>query len=203
MIGNTIPLICGGHPATDSCYIIGNGNETAVKMFERREDAASIVINETLLWVTGGSNGDESLMSTEFIELHGGSGSTSPGPDMPIALDGHSMVSLNSTTAMVIGGYSNGWSSKTFYFDLNSSFWTNGPELKSPREYHASAILTDSVTNIKYVIVAGGYKSDYLSSVEVLEFSSSAQEWTQGKFCSFVFAIKISIQYVFWMIFIA
>lgn len=215
LLDNETPLVCGGrsptwpYPLTNSCYIIGHGDDIAVKMSVKRKDAASIVLDDgKTLFVTGGVswqadfNTDNDLKTTELIQFNGGSGSTSPGPEMPITLSTHSMVVLNTSTAMIIGGWHATISSaKTFYLDMNTFTWTNGPDLKTARHYASAATMTDSVTNIQYVVVTGGLNHHdlggsnigmtTLSSVEVLSLPSG-QEWTPGKF--FDFAILISMK---------
>ena len=71
-------------------------------MSVKRSWAASIVLNETILWITGGY-GNGPLASSEYIRLAG----SSLGPDLPMALEAHAMVAINSTCSMVIGGNSN------------------------------------------------------------------------------------------------
>ena len=52
----TSPIICGGCcPITDKCYVINKKKAKLVgKMSTKRNHAASVTINDTLLWVTGG-----------------------------------------------------------------------------------------------------------------------------------------------------
>ena len=112
--------------------------------------------------------------------------SSSTGPDLPIDITLHSMVLTDDeNTGMVIGGYTGlGHSKKTYIYDDVTFGWTQGPDLQKGRYGHASALLTDAVTGIKYVVVTGG-SSDaigggYLDSVETLELPLG-QEWIQGK----------------------
>ena len=69
-------------------------------MLFKRENAASLVIRNKYLWVSGGRNGN-TLSSTEFIEtkaLHG--------PELPKALEGHKMISISDDLTFFIGGFS-------------------------------------------------------------------------------------------------
>jgi hypothetical protein len=137
--------------------------------------AASIVINDNTLWVTGGWNGYAGgyLASTEYVTVTG----TMIGPDLPMTLVRHAMVAINSTCSMFIGGYSNGVSASTFYYDRNEEEWINGPSLMQTRDGHAAGIVTDEVTDEHFVAVAGGYGSGNLDSTEILQDG----EWVQGK----------------------
>ena len=142
-------------------------------MYVGRENAASIVLNDNTLWVTGGYNG-VGLASTEYVKMTG----TILGPDLPMALEYHAMVAINSTCSMVIGGYSNDFSVSTFFYDRNEEEWINGPtSLIQAREYHAAGIVTDEVTGEHFVAVTGGYYFGVsLDSTKILQDG----EWVQG-----------------------
>jgi N-acetylneuraminic acid mutarotase len=100
LIGNTV-MICEG----DKCYSLTSEKATlATHMSFSRAGAASIVINDTTLWVTGGNYNFGLLASTEYVTMT----KTMPGPDLPMGLDGHAMVVINSTCSMVIGGHLSG-----------------------------------------------------------------------------------------------
>ena len=140
-------------------------------MYVGRENAASIVLNDNTLWVTGGYNG-VGLASTEYVKMTG----TMLGPDLPMALGYHAMVAINSTCSMVIGGANyNGISALTFFYDHNEEEWINGPSLMEERIHHAAGIVTDEVTGEDFVAVTGGYWT--LDSTEILQDG----EWVQGK----------------------
>ena len=70
-------------------------------MLEKRKDAASIVFNETVLWVVGGFNGVRTLNTTEIITLN-----KPPvnGPKLPISFEKHSMIQIDDSTIYLIGG---------------------------------------------------------------------------------------------------
>jgi hypothetical protein len=99
------------------------------------------------------------------------------GPDMPMALHYHAMVAINSTYSMVIGGWSNGNSASTFFYDCNEGEWINGPSLIQGRRVHAAGIVTDEVTDDHFVAVTGGHGSDGLDSTEIMQDG----KWVQGK----------------------
>ena len=112
LIGDIV-IICGGFDRTsyyiNECYSLTSEKATLVThMSVGRSGAASIVFNDDALWVTGGFyhlttipvDKFEVLNSTEYVTMI----KTMPGPDLPMALEGHAMVSINSTCSMVIGG---------------------------------------------------------------------------------------------------
>ena len=185
LLGKT-PLICGGfsyNKVIDECYSLnGESSKFVSKMLTMRDGAASIVLNETILWVSGGWDGIEyisntetlhhswlHLASSEYITLAG----NSPGPDLPMSLDGHAMIAINRTHSIVIGG------SKlneitidlTFYFNHGIQKWIDGPRLIKARENHAVGIVIDQLTMANLVIITGGFirfTDDELYSTEIL-----------------------------------
>ena len=174
LLGN-IPLICGGisfDQSMDECYSLnGEASTFVTKMSVKRVHAASIVLNETILWITGGYG---PLASSEYIRLSG----SSPGPDLPMALTGHAMIAINTTHSMVIGGLSNlKIDDLTFYFNHSNQQWIDGPRLMQVRSRHAVGIVNDQVTMTNLVIVTGGYRGGSLDSTEILVDS----QWLPGK----------------------
>ena len=102
----------------DECYSLTSDKATLVThMSVGRAHAASIVLNDKTLWVTGGYSGGY-LASTEYVTVTG----TMLGPDLPMTLDFHAMVVINSTFSMVIGGYSYGYSSHGSTVEFESLF---------------------------------------------------------------------------------
>ena len=182
VIGDTV-IICGGWGGSyiyyyDECYSLTSEKATLVTyMSVGRWYAASIVINDDTLWVTGGYAGgyDDGgiLASSEYVRMSG----TMSGSDLPIALARHVMVAINNTCTMVIGGYSESYTASTFYYDHNEGEWTTGPSLMEARDGHAAGIVTDEVTDENFVAVTGGYNSIGLDSTEILQDGN----WVQGK----------------------
>ncbi len=101
-------------------------------------------------------------------------------PSLPVTISAHCMVTVNSTTVMVIGGYQNEKiSGKTFYFTFGEESWTEGPELKNKRRSHSCGkIRRNKESQEMSIIVAGGYDGSNLSSVEILDEGSN--EWQTG-----------------------
>ena len=202
LIGDTV-IICGGRDSdfnyVDECYSLTSEKATLVThMSVGRGAAASIVINDNTLWVTGGRDDDGTIASTEYLTVTG----TMPGPDLQMALYSHAMVAINSTCSMVIGGNSNGDdTASTFFYDHNEGEWINGSSLMQARYAHAAGIITDEVTGEHFVAVIGGYNFGLdldLNSTEILQDG----EWVQGKICNTItpsfriFQIQYLIQFL-------
>ena len=73
------PVVCGGHPVDDQCYsITSNAVDFLGHLQTARNGAASVTINSSVLWITGG--GTPSKASSEFVLFDG---SILTGPDLP------------------------------------------------------------------------------------------------------------------------
>ena len=181
LIENTV-IICGGSisltDSFDECYSLTSEKAALVThMSVGRYDAASIVLNDNTLWVTGGYNyyHGGNLASTEYVKMTG----TVFGPDLPTTLEKHAMVAINSTCSMVIGGYADGvLTTSAFFYDQNEGEWIAGPSLMQARARHAAGIVTDEVTDESFVAVTGGfyYGYYYQDSTEILQDG----EWVEG-----------------------
>ena len=173
----------------DECYSVTRKNiKLLTKMRRKRFAAASVVMFDTNLWISGGQydGSNKYLSSTEFIFLNG---TKDVGPELPIALSKHVMVNLKGNLTMVIGGLSS-WdlsgyyytSEKTIRYNHTQQSWSGGPTLKNPRHYHAVGIVTDEVMQEKLVFVTGGIVRDLVNnyptkSTELL----LDNKWTQGE----------------------
>ena len=117
-------IICGGTSETekynfvkDECISL-NSTFTGMllKMSTQRNQAASVLVNDDKLWITGGMTFYPNitfLTSTEYIQDMQGYGLyTTTGPELPVGLYSHQIVSFNSKilgkyVSMLIGGQSN------------------------------------------------------------------------------------------------
>jgi hypothetical protein len=54
LLNQVNPLVCGGYPNRDECFIIGGQNYAQQRLLEIRQYAASIALNTSHLWITGG-----------------------------------------------------------------------------------------------------------------------------------------------------
>merc|ERR1712061_47814 len=114
-MGDGLLVVCGGgiHDGSDHIYSITKDQSKFFGQFSvQRSYAASVVLNNTL-WVTGGFDQSGKLLkTTEFVTKDG---QTSQGPDLPLALQGHSIVPLKSGAFILIGGYGGDSSATHFY----------------------------------------------------------------------------------------
>ena len=71
-------------------------------MTSRREDAAGLVHENTFI-IFGGydTTGSRRLSTTEIVTEEG---QVTPGPEMPVAVDYHSIASLDEKTWILTGG---------------------------------------------------------------------------------------------------
>ena len=185
------PIVCGGeddnYSISGDCVVIGQP-EMEMKMIEKRKFAASVALDQSTLWIVGGWNGcivnniidiNAIYSSTEFIKF--GQPSVK-GPDMPFKISGHSMIQYDEKSIYIIGGWQNDsrFSNKTWIVDPTNDFRiTEGPSLKKGREFHGCAKMT--LNGRTLLVVAGGYTSGYLDSVEILDPSEN-NVWTPGMF---------------------
>ncbi len=176
------PILCGGFQngsKSNKCFSLEN-NEwvSSASMNSERAYAAAAQLQDGKLLITGGYDGSGlDLNSAEMLTEEGWESNM---PSLPVAIDGHCMVTVNSTTVMAIGGYQYGqYSGKTFYFTFGEESWTEGPELKNKREGHSCGkIRRNKESQEMSIIVAGGYDGSFLSSVEILDEDSN--EWQTG-----------------------
>ena len=148
-------------------------------MISRRSGAAGIVHANTFI-IFGGkdSTGSGKLSTTEIVTEEG---QVTPGPEMPVAVQGHSIASLDEKTWILTGGETRTTSSTdvTWFFDNVSQEFQQGPPLITGRCLHASATLQDQDTKENIVAVVGGYNYDYGGSLDSTEFLRNG-EWSPG-----------------------
>jgi hypothetical protein len=73
------PLVCGGNPDTNVCHVVNQPGQSS-EMLEERVFSASLTLNSSHLWITGGANDNGHLQTSEFVSI--GQPSVK-GPDLP------------------------------------------------------------------------------------------------------------------------
>ena len=182
------PIVCGGSDdkckTSKNCVVIGKP-EMKMKMIRKKEWAASVALGPSTLWIVGGKDGRNdqlSIPTTEFIKL--GQPSVK-GPDLPFTISSHSVIQYDEKSIYIIGGIQNGsLSKKTWIVDPTNEFKiTEGPSLNKGRYGHGCAKM--SLNGRTILVVAGGYNSGALDSVEILDPLGN-NVWTQGMFLKFI-----------------
>jgi hypothetical protein len=186
LLTNNTALICGGTATgtsdiLDACFTITfNIIKVTANLYQPRSKAAScsVVLNSTTLWVTGGwLEGTGLTESTEFVQLTG----TTPGPNLPLRVWNHCLVSLNDTTTLLIDS-TESTNGTCWYYNSDHEIWTEGPSLISGGRYSPSCALFKSPHHghTDTVIFTGGYNGGNLVSTEFLKLDSG-NSWTLGK----------------------
>ena len=101
---------------------------------ELQEQAKGLTIEyegEQVIWLTGGIPRHTSQM-TSLTE-------NKPGPavaNLPVAVNAHCMVNVNTTTIAIIAGYTGSSNTnKMWYFHFKDKQWVEGPNLKFGRRW--------------------------------------------------------------------
>jgi hypothetical protein len=181
LLNQVDPLVCGGwYPYTTSCYIVNQPGQSS-EMLEERRNSASLTLNSTHLWITGGANRNGELQTSEFVSI---GQPAVKGPDLPFAVYGHCLVGVNSSTALLCGGEVNGngnYLNECHYMDLEDHSWSQGPSMITKRVSHSCGIFKSAAHQGRNVVIAaGGYKNDdQWDSVEILDTTTNT--WNEGK----------------------
>ena len=182
------PVICGGQK-----YIPNYGNKVENRCWIHKEDlqwipnppmkikrehASAIEVNNDQTLIIGGIDGNGfGLRSTE---LYSSSGSET-GKDFPLKIRYHCSFKINSTHAMVTGGFQE-WevSGSTWFVDLTTTSFTPGPTMKTKRYRHGCS--TFQYGGKILGIASGGYTegNGLLDSTDIIDFDQESPTWTEG-----------------------
>lgn len=127
LIDNQFPVVCGGSGVSgylNQCFIFrSNQWEFLLNMTSSRDEAASVMIDNTM-WILGGRDAKGvSLNTTEFI----GGKTTLAGPEMPLATRNHCVMKINETAIMTTGGKPFTWfGNRTDIYNFETGQWTSG-----------------------------------------------------------------------------
>merc|ERR1719319_1851864 len=108
------------------------------------------------LFISGGTDGSSNLASTEFIHADG---SVTNGPDLPVARNGHCMVTLHDSKVIIIGA----WSPSSLYKNVlvydpakTDNSYTPGPSMTYKRRRSACTLFHSDLHNGRPVVLAAG-----------------------------------------------
>ena len=166
--------ICGGKDERNrtqrSCYLLDENWSYSGSLLVKRAFSAQAWIPDAGWWVTGGEDEyGNPLDSTEFLEERSDSDDDfEMGPNLPMGISRHCLLSLNGSEMILIGGSTDRriFSSKVWTIDRSSGThrWLEKAEMGEPRHSHSCFVFS------KRVFVAGGaigFDSDFGSdSVE-------------------------------------
>ncbi len=181
------PLVCGGYTGTEAdqgvqkaCFLIGEEDTIIVNMTEKRMAASSITLGheDSVLWVTGGEFDKTlgvKLSTTDMVTLN----ESTRGPVMPEPLSNHCVAKISAYSAMVIAGDSNErrYLAKTWFYDVVSEVFTQGPNLKIGRQGHVCGVIADTFDSTLMVVAAGGYDIDIGDMVSAEAFTLELGVW--------------------------
>jgi hypothetical protein len=182
------PLVCGGYPVTNVCYVVNQPGQSS-EMLEERAFSASLTLNSTHLWITGGHYGN-ALQTSEFVSM---GQAAVKGPDLPYAVYLHCLVGVNSSTALLCGGVNNGgYLNECHYMDLEDHSWSQGPSMMTKRRQHSCGIFKSAAHQGRNVVIAAGGVDGAvdLDSVEFLDPTTNT--WNEGK-------IYLDFNYIIWV----
>ncbi len=187
-----IPLVCGGigleENWNEKCYHLGSSGAsrdygTAISvvgiMQQKRQGAASIpILNETALWVTGGTDDWVTTATTEWINvsmvLSGKVERLQEGPRLPEPLANHCLQMISGNMAIAYGGQSGASLWSTPYAlswivehldariepagnnnDLDDP-WVPGPPMAMARTLSGCGMVRNTGKSVRFVVAAGG-----------------------------------------------
>ena len=176
------PTICSGYnyetrSKIGDCFTLkSNGgnflHSSDVTLNTPRNSASGFVSNLGELFISGGIGSGGNMNSGEIINFD-----QNNVDDFVLKekIRGHCSVLVNSSTAMILGGYDGSSSVKSTYFlNLNTFKVTDGPKMQERRQYLGCAVFEHNKQ--KFVIAAGGWN---LKSTEILNLETEI--WTTGK----------------------
>ena len=102
------------------------------------------------------------------------------GPELPLAINAHCMLRLNSTTIAVLAGFaSSPWGNnrRMWYYHVQDDQWVEGPSMRVGRRWAGCG--TFKYGDSTYILVVGGTEAEDGKSVEVLNTRGNA--WVDGK----------------------
>jgi len=182
--GNQLIVSCG----TKSCYSYDastNGWKEYATLAERRENYASVLVNDHEMWILGGFNSDQikELETTEIVSAK--TNRARRGPDLPEKMSYHCAVKVNATHVFIGNSderraYMVNVSEEPFEFtrlpDMQQSRYGTGCGFIKMKNGEESGMSSEG-NGEPAIIVAGGVGSPSTSS-EI--FLVEKNQWVEG-----------------------
>ena len=124
---------------------------------------------EKVIWLTGSSTSSQITSLTE--------NKVAAGPEIPLPINAHCMVRLNSTTVAVLAGYYSSNNKRMWYYHVQDDQWVEGPSMRVGRRWAGCGTFKHGGTT--YILVVGGTDAEDGKSVEMLNTKGNA--WVDGK----------------------
>ena len=184
------PIYCGGYDklmniASSACFIYDKFEWKNGPTLNNRRNFPAMTVSpfisdKSSLFIVGGKYDGSPLSSAEVLTETGRWQLFTP--SAPVTIHGHCLILVNQTTVMIIGGFQNDIpSANTFMIGDSQRAWTKGPVMSTGRVLQGCAkIRKDGKSHVKSIIVAGGYLSNVLNSVEILNEKSTL--WYTGPY---------------------
>merc|ERR1711860_80076 len=181
------PMVCGGRgyrsggQIENRCFLYKNHQwMPSTNMRTQREDASAVQITFNQAIIIGGHDGyrnGNDLKTTEVITSTG----SEEGKDFTVTIESHCSFKINSTHALVTGGWQDGptSASTSWFVDLTTTRFTPGPKMTSTRNDHGCSTL--QLGRKTFGVVAGGYDyPNYFDSPEWIDLEEDSPTRTEG-----------------------
>ena len=170
------PLICGGYfrGAQKSCFSLTKTGwkQTASLSTSRYLMGRGSIIFKNQLLLHGGGGGHRAPKTSELASPD----TVNKSFNLPIALYRHCNIKINESTILITGGHPRG-SKKSFFQNLKTGDWIEGPEMLVSRRSHGCAKFKFEGRPI--AITAGG-KGNIGRSVEWFDLGQPQKGWQKG-----------------------
>ncbi len=181
-----MPIFCGGFNDASmfsDCFVMDNGAWKTSYPMVYPKFAAGLTLSpfsnsSQILFMTGGESSQYVGMKTnEVLTPTGWELFT---PSLPVTVSRHCMLLWDSSTAIIIGGIQGGSNGvKSYLISDSNKMWVEGPSNIIARNTHGCARIRPDSQSLKLsIIIAGGWGTSGLSSVEILDKGAAA--WRFG-----------------------
>ena len=184
------PALCGGWGGRrnqNQCNIYKLSQWVPfTNMTINRRGASAIEVNKDQTLIIGGMDdwGDGyGFKTTELISSS--SSEAVQGKHFPVSIHKHCSFVINATHALITGGWQDGSrSASTWWMDLTTTTFKQGPTMKTDRYNHGCSIFKHGTQT--FGIVSGGMKKGniphwrHLDTTEIIDLDQESPRWMKG-----------------------